>query len=99
MRELGEILVYQYNNIANAWVFGLLYVFKEAGEVKMSRTITSKEFKQISRWVILGVGTFFIYFYLREKVIEAFPNPNAQLIVGVALLLLAAYLFDITKYS
>ena len=51
------------------------------------------------RWLTLGVGTFFIYFYMREKVMEIFPDGHTQLIVGVILLFIAAYFFDITKYG
>ena len=65
----------------------------------MTRKITKKEIRQMFRWLTLGVGTFFIYFYMREKVMEIFPDGHTQLIVGVILLFIAAYFFDITKYG
>lgn len=65
----------------------------------MDYKITKREWRQMTRWVILGVGTFFIYFYLRDKVMEYFPNKDAQLFIGIALLLTAAYFFNITHYG
>jgi hypothetical protein len=61
--------------------------------------ITKPEYFQMFRWVLIGVGTFFIYFYLRDIVIKTFPNPTTQLFIGVGLLLFAAYFYDITKYG
>jgi prepilin signal peptidase PulO-like enzyme (type II secretory pathway) len=61
--------------------------------------ITKPEYYQMLRWVLIGVGSFFIYFYLRDLVIETFPNPTTQLFVGVGLLFIAAYFYDITQYG
>ena len=65
----------------------------------MAYEITKKEQRQMVRWVLLGTGTFFIYFYLREVIMDMFPDKNIQLFVGIGLLLLAAKYFDLTKYG
>ena len=61
--------------------------------------ITKREGRQLIRWTLTGVGSFFIYGYFNTKIKAAFPDSNAQLIIGVALLLIAAYMFNLTKYG
>jgi len=62
-------------------------------------SITKKEYRQMVRWVLIGVGTFFIYFYLKEKIVEIFPTKEVQLAIGIILLLIAAKYYNLNKYS
>ena len=60
--------------------------------------IKKKEMFQLVRWVMTGVGSFFIYSYLRARIIILFPNEISQLVVGIGLLLVSAYMFNLNKY-
>jgi len=61
--------------------------------------ITKQETNQMIKWVLTGLGTFFIYFYLKEQLMIIFPDIKAQLIVGIGILFIAAYFFNLNKYG
>jgi len=65
----------------------------------MPNGIEKRELRQLIRWITYGTGAFFIYFYLREKIKTTFPNPEVQLVVGLILVGLVAYYFNLTKYG
>lgn len=65
----------------------------------VKRQITMRENKQLIRWVLIGVGSFFLYGYFNRKLTGLFPEDEIQLFIGIGLLLIAAYFFNLTKYD
>ena len=61
--------------------------------------IQNSELSQITKWVLIWVGSWFVAFNLREIISVYIPEPTHQIIFGVAVLLIVAYIWDIKKYS
>ncbi len=61
--------------------------------------IQTSEVMQLTKWVLLWVGSWFVAFNLREIIAVRLPDPFHQILFGVGVLLVVAYIWDIKRYS